>query len=190
MVDADFMKSLCILILAFSLSFPLSAQIYAGAGGKIAFSSDAPLELIQAESNQLKGLIDAEKQTFAFSIPMTSFQGFNSPLQREHFNENYLESELFPKATFSGKLIEKIDFSKDGTHSVRAKGMLDIHGVKQERIIRSEMTIEDGKLLIRSEFTVFLEEHDISIPKIMSQKIAEEIYVVMEGELRMRGLAD
>lgn len=177
---------LLLLLFITLLSNPLPAQIFAGSGGKISFASDAPLELIQAESSELKGLLDAKKQTFAFSIFMSSFEGFNSPLQQEHFNENYLETELFPKATFSGKIIESIDFSKDGTHSVRAKGMLEIHGVKQERIIRSQLTIQGSKVLLKSNFTVFLEEHDITIPKIMSQKIAEEIFVEMEEELEMR----
>lgn len=180
------MRLLLILLSLFLLNSPLSAQIFADSDGKIGFASDAPLELIQAESFKLKGLLDAKNQTFAFTIPMGSFEGFNSPLQKEHFNENYLESEAYPKATFSGKMIEPIDFSQDGVHQIRAKGMLEIHGIKQERIIRSQITIKDSKILLKSSFTVFLEEHDISIPKIMSQKIAEEIYVVMEGELVVR----
>ncbi len=53
---------------------------------------------------------------------MESFQGFNSTLQREHFNENYIESDKYPEARFSGKVIEDIDFSKDGTYIIRAKG--------------------------------------------------------------------
>ncbi|HMQ63788.1 MAG TPA: hypothetical protein PKE06_24100, partial [Flavilitoribacter sp.] len=57
--------------------------------GKISFKSDAPLELIEAASNELKGVIDPGRNGFAFSVNIQSFQGFNSPLQREHFNENY-----------------------------------------------------------------------------------------------------
>ena len=52
---------------------------------------------------------------------MRSFQGFNSPLQKEHFNENYVESDKFPDASFKGKVIEDVDLSKDGTYEVRAK---------------------------------------------------------------------
>lgn len=145
--------------------------------GSAYFKSDAPLELIEAASSQMKGLLDADKRTFAFSIPMSSFKGFNSPLQREHFNENYMESVKYPNATFAGKIIEDTDFSKDGEYTVRAKGKLTVHGVEQERIIKSTMKVKAGKVYIDSQFTVLLKEHNIDIPHIVYQKIAEEISV-------------
>lgn len=83
-----------------------------------------PLELIEARSIELKGLIDPAKQTFAFSVSTNSFEGFNSKLQREHFNENYLESAKYPKSTFTGKIIEKVDFTTNGEHIICAKGKL------------------------------------------------------------------
>ena len=114
---------------------------------------------------------------------MRSFEGFNGPLQKEHFNENYLESLKYPKATFAGKIIEKIDFQKDGTYPVRAKGKLSVHGVEQERIIKSSLEIKGDRLVVRSTFTVPLSDHAISIPKIVHQKIAEEIEVTVEATL-------
>ena len=114
-------------------------QIYKTESGTAYFKSDAPLELIEAKSTQLKGAIDATKRTFAFTIPIKSFEGFNNPLQQEHFAENYLEIDRFPKATFTGKIIEKLDLSKDGKYTVRTKGKLVIHGVTQERIINSRL---------------------------------------------------
>ncbi|MEQ8703654.1 MAG: YceI family protein [Phaeodactylibacter sp.] len=153
------------------------AKLYEVDKGSVYFRSDAPLELIEASSTELKGLINAEERTFAFSVPMSSFEGFNSPLQRVHFNENYMESKQYPNATFSGKIIENIDFTKDGLYTVRAKGRLNVHGVKRERIIRSELQVEEGQIEVRADFTVLLAEHDISIPKIVHQKIAEEIAV-------------
>lgn len=175
-----FLPLLAVLI---SLSFGLlpDAKLYEVKEGTVYFRSDAPLELIEASSNTLKGLIDTEERTFAFSIPISSFEGFNSPLQRVHFNENYMESKLYPNATFSGKIIENIAFSRDGHYTVRAKGQLNVHGVKRERIIRSELKIEKGTLKVYADFTVLLVEHDISIPKIVHQKIAEEIAVNIEA---------
>ena len=163
--------------------FNVEGQIFKTVEGHATFRSDAPLELIQAESNQLKGAIDTQKRTFAFTVRIQSFEGFNSPLQREHFNENYMESQNFPHATFSGKIIEKIDLSSDGDHIIRAKGKLIIHGVQQERIIKSTLEIKDGRLIVKSSFSVLLEEHEIRIPKIVHQKIAKEIIVNIEAEL-------
>ena len=171
---------LLLLLLAGILSFAAKqaeSGIYEIKDGSVYFKSDAPLELIEARSSKLKGLIDVEKQTFAFSVPSESFEGFNSALQREHFNENYIESDKYPKSTFSGKIIEKINLSKDGEYVVRAKGKLTIHGIEQERIIRSTITVKKGAVSIHSAFTVLLQEHNITIPRVVHQKIAEEISV-------------
>jgi hypothetical protein len=151
--------------------------------GSITFRSDAPLEVIKAGSEELKGKLDAGKKLFAFSIKINSFKGFNSALQKEHFNENYLESGKYPDASFSGKIIEEVDFAKDGTHSIRAKGRLNIHGVAQERIIKSELSIKNGQVAIKSNFTVFLADHGIPIPKVVHEKLASEIKVEVNAQL-------
>ena len=159
-----------------SLSFKIPS-IFIASTGTISFKSDARLELIRASSKELKGAIDTDKKTFAFKIRMRSFQGFNSPLQREHFNENYMESETYPEASFAGKIIEDIDFSKPGSYSIRAKGFLFIHGVQQERIIKSELEVKENSIIIHSSFTVLLNDHKILIPKVVSEKLANEIKV-------------
>jgi polyisoprenoid-binding protein YceI len=156
---------------------------FATNNGEIRFSSKAQLELIKAASNKLQGVIDPATNKFAFLVNMQSFQGFNSNLQRNHFNVNYVESEKFPSAKFSGKIIEQVDFSQDNTTEVRAKGELDIHGLKQTRIIKAKITIKGNQLTIESHFTVLLSDHSITIPKIVSQKIATEIEVDINSTL-------
>ena len=155
---------------------------------EMSFTSNAELELIKASSNKVQGLIDPTTSHFAFMVDIISFEGFNSRLQREHFNEKYMESERFPKARFSGKIIEPIDFFSDGSYTVRAKGELDIHGHKQTRIIKSKVTIEKGLLTIESQFLVPLADHDISIPSIVSQKIATEIEVEFKATMASQEL--
>src|ERR1043165_8743752 len=122
-----------LLAIAFwGLGLPALAQqtqLFQVSRGVVRFHSDAPQELIRAASEELKGVIDVRKRTFAFRIPITSFQGFNSPLQREHFNENYMESVRFPEAAFLGKIIEDVDLTKNGAYLVRAKGRLLVHGL-------------------------------------------------------------
>lgn len=174
------------IFLLFSSSlFSLSAQdLYACRDGYVYWVSDAPLELIEAESNNLQGVIREDDRTFAFSLSIMSFDGFNSGLQREHFHENYLETEEYSRATFSGKIIESVDFSRPGSVTVRAKGMLEVHGIEQERIIKANLTIRpDGTIDISSDFTILLADHDISIPRIVFQKIAEEIRVRVRATL-------
>jgi hypothetical protein len=177
-------------ILFFSLltsSFLLAQPgIFMMTSGNIHFKSNAPLEVIEATSNELKGAINASEGTFAFTIDIKSFQGFNSPLQREHFNENYLESRKFPKASFTGKIIEKINFDQDGDYTIRAKGELNVHGIARERIIKSQVKVNNGRLYVTSGFTVLLDEHEIAIPKIVYQKIAEEIQVQVSAEFEKK----
>lgn len=152
----------------------------------LAFISDAPLEVIKAESKELKGVIDPDTRSFAFSVNNHSFQGFNSPLQKEHFNENYLETEKYPVCTYSGKIIDDVDFNKPGTYMVRTKGMMNIKGVGREKIVRSKLIVKENTLELISEFVVLLDDHNIRIPRIVYQKIAPEIQVKLDAVLELQ----
>jgi len=180
-------KVIILLVFLFSLVFGHSQEsksnIYRTETGHVTFVSDAPLELIAAESYELKGAVDPDKLTFAFQLNVKTLKGFNTPLQQEHFYENYIESEKFPVATFSGKIIEKVDFKVTGSIPIRAKGILKIHGVEQERIINCNLNIKPDSFHVTSEFIVPLADHNITIPKLVYQKIAEEIKVTIDAEL-------
>lgn len=167
-------------------AFRPAPVVFSGSNGRIHIRSDAPLELINAESDALSGSLDAEKKTFAFRVKIRTFLGFNSELQREHFNENYMESDEFSEATFSGKIVESVDLTADGKYVVRAKGILSIHGVEQQRILQSNITVREGKLHAESEFTVQLSDYNIKVPKVVHQKIAEviDVRVVMDMTTR------
>jgi hypothetical protein len=161
-------------------------NIFSCSNGKISFSSNSALELINAESNELRGAMDLSKRTFAFTVKITSFYGFNAELQREHFNENYMESEKFPEAIFKGKIIEEIDFSNETIYHVRAKGTLTIHGVEQERIIKVTLTVKGSTVTAEAQFPVLLSEHNITIPKVVHEKIASEVMVDVNAVLEKR----
>jgi hypothetical protein len=173
---------LCLVLFSMMATIEVQAQLptYRAETGEVQFRSEAPLEIIEAKSKALRGAINPNENTFAFTIEINSFDGFNSALQRVHFNENYLESPTYPRATFSGKIIEKIDWNQEGQHEIRAKGLLNIHGQEKERIIRSELEIRPNELYVKSAFSLMLADHNITIPKIVSQKIAEEIFIDIE----------
>jgi hypothetical protein len=158
----------------------IGQSLYKSNNGTIQFYSYAAQEIIKAQSNHLAGIIKVADKTFAFAVNMESFEGFNSSLQREHFNEKYLESEKYPVAKFTGKIIEDVNFSAEGTYDVRAKGVLNIHNVEQERIIKSTITIFKGTIAIKARFNVFLNDHNIRVPKVVHEKIASEIDVYVE----------
>jgi len=175
------------LILVFILICELTfSQLYQVDKSSVKFISDAPLELIQAESNKLTGLLNIDDRAFAFSLPMRSMQGFNSKLQQTHFNENYIETDKFPNAVFEGKIIEELDFTKPGKYKVRGKGKFSVHGAKQERIIRCTIEVKANQINIRSSFSVLLADHDIKIPSVVAQKITEEVEVQLNCVLVKR----
>ncbi|HMU09363.1 MAG TPA: YceI family protein [Ferruginibacter sp.] len=178
-------KNACIFIcVLFTTGFSQSPApaIYVIKKGQVSFHSNAKLELIKASSSQLKGIIDVERRTFAFSVSIKSFDGFNGPLQKEHFNENYMESDKYPAASFSGRIIEEDDFTKDGTYNLRAKGKFSIHGVEQERILQGDITMKNGVMKLVCMFTVLLSEHEIKIPRIVHEKLASEIDITVTAE--------
>ncbi len=166
-----------ILIYTFCLfsfaSLELKAQSkFITESGVISFTSNAELELIKANSDKVRGLINTTNNQFAFTLDVKTFKGFNNELQREHFLDKYLEVHKFPTADFTGKIIEQIDFSTDGLYEVRAKGELNIHGQKQTRIIKGNIIIKNGVVKLDCNFTIPLSDHNIDIPSIVNRKIA------------------
>lgn len=152
--------------------------------GKITFISSAPQERITATSNKLVGLLDPKELSFAFVVDINSFDGFNSPLQRIHFNENYMETSKYPKSRFYGRLIENISIDEVDDVQIRAKGYLEIHGIRKERILQVILKRKNGILYFTSDFTLSLADYKISIPRIVHQKLSDQIEVHVQGTIR------
>jgi hypothetical protein len=164
-------------------SFQDKGSVYTCRNGQAGFLSDAPLEIIKASSKNLAGAINISDRSFSFLVPTKTFEGFNSSLQKTHFNEDYMETDKYPNSTFKGKIIEEVDLSVPGTYKVRAKGKMYIHGVENDRIVRCDLIVSEKKIDVTAAFTVFLADHNISIPSILNQKIAEEIKVEISFSL-------
>ena len=172
------MKQLIIVTLFYSLSFisPAKAQLYSVKNSEFGFFSKALLEDIEAVNTKASSIINTANGELAVRIPIVEFQ-FSNKLMQKHFNENYLESEKFPNATFKGKINEAINFTKAGTYEVSATGILSIHGINQERTIKGKLTISEGLINLNTRFDVLLIDHKINIPKLVFKKIAEKIAV-------------
>ncbi len=159
-----------------------SAQrdLYALKKSVVDFVSDAPMERITASNTSASGILDIKDREFVVRIPMRSFKGFNSPLQQEHFNENYVESNVHPNALFEGRIIETTDLSVPGTYSVRAKGRFTVHGIARERNIPCTIVSAPGGLRVTGQFDVPLSEHGINIPRVVQQKLAATVQVKVD----------
>jgi len=169
-----------ILLISTFIAFGVTAQPYykSNQSNIISFYSKAPLEDIQAVNKDATSIIDIPTRNVAFKVPIKSFQ-FKNGLMQEHFNENYLHSDKYPEATFTGKIIEYIDLKKPGVYEVTVTGKLTIHGVTQNRTINGKITIENETANIDCKFDVYLKDHQITIPKMVVKKIAEKIEVTI-----------
>ena len=179
------MKIKQITILAFALlisASTINAQKYFSKTGGISFSSKTPLEDIEAESHTASTVIDMESGRIQWAVLIKSFE-FEKALMQEHFNENYMESNTFPKAKFKGKIEDhtKLDLTKDGETTVVVSGELTIHGVTQTISTDAVFTVKDGKIIGKSELVVAVADYGIEIPSVVRNNIAKEITIKIQA---------
>ena len=168
------------------LALLLLVPLWAGAQGEfttrhgqVRFNASTPLEDIEAENIEVNAILRPEDRAFGVVMLISEFV-FPRKLMQEHFNENYLESERFPKATFTGTL-EGAAFPGPGSESeYQVTGVITIHGVSQQLIVRARILGEEGGYRLRSSFKIRPEDHDIKIPKLLFSKIAEEVWVEVD----------
>ncbi|MGB0888503.1 MAG: YceI family protein [Vicingaceae bacterium] len=172
------MKKITFIILFLAVTVGYSQDLYKAVGGEISFFSETPMENIDAVNKDVKALINTKTGEVAFIGTNVGFH-FEKPLMEEHFNENYMESDKYKVSVFKGKVQEKIDYSANGEHKVTVKGTLNVHGVEKEREIAGTITIADGKITVKSEFDIKVEDHKIKIPKLVVKNIAETIKVTV-----------
>jgi len=172
-------KYILLLVLLGVLQLVNAQELFKATSGKISFFSETPMENIDATNEMVKALINPKNNEVAFITTIVGFR-FKKSLMEEHFNENYMESDKYKTAMFKGKIQEEIDYTKDGEYEVTAKGVLNIHGVDQEREIKGKLIIKDGKVELITDFDVQLKDHDIDIPKIVVKKIAESVNVKVD----------
>ena len=165
-----------LLLIGLLISSKSFGQLYSTQTGETSFFSETPIENINALNKTVGAIINTATNEIVVSMKMSAFE-FPNKLMQEHFNENYMESEKFPMGTFKGRIIEPIDYTKNGIYDVTAKGQLNIHGVTLPRDLKGKLIIENQKISLISNFDVKLSDHKIDIPKIVFAKIAEVISV-------------
>jgi len=179
------MKRFALLFSLLVIGFTqLEAQKYFTRDGKITFSSDTPIEKIEAHNQKATCVLNAADGRMEFAVLIKAFQ-FEKALMQEHFNENYMESGTYPKAVFKGQIsdIEAVDFSKDGTYEVTVAGEMTIHGLKQPVSTAGTLVVKDGKLSAEATFEVKPEDYGIKIPSVVRKNIAEIVQVMVAVDL-------
>ncbi|HVF81370.1 MAG TPA: YceI family protein [Flavisolibacter sp.] len=152
--------------------------------GKIEFYSKATMEDIEAKNKTVTAVLDAKTGALQFSVQMKGFE-FAKALMQQHFNENYVESDKFPKAEFKGALTNNssVNYTKDGTYAVTVKGKMTLHGVTKDVEAPGTIKVEGGKLEGKSTFNLQLSDYKISIPAVVKEKISNNIRIVVDTRL-------
>lgn len=158
----------------------LQAQKYFTKNGNISFFSKTDMENIKANNNQVMSVLNQQTGDLQFSVIIKSFH-FEKALMEEHFNENYLESDKFPKSSFKGNItdISTVNFTKDGTYPVNVSGDLTMHGVTNKTTAKGSIVIAGGKITGKSVFIVTLADYKIAVPKLVENKISKTIEVTV-----------
>ena len=159
----------------FLVSFTNAQERFLTKKGMISFFSETPIENIEAQNNQVLSIVDASSGKMAIAILMKSFM-FKKALMQEHFNENYVESDKYPKATFKGDIIG-FDNITTSEITLAIKGNLTIHGKTKEITIEAVTKKTDEVIQMTGNFFINLSDFDVKIPSVVQNNISEKIKV-------------
>lgn len=177
------MKRSLIVFLFTVVTISLPAQKYMTKNGFIGFYSHTPMEDIKGDNNQVASIFDVSTGDLVFQVLIKSFH-FERALLEEHFNENYMESEKYPKSSFKGKIanLTSVDLKKNGIYNVTAEGDLTIRDVTKKVSVTGTLEVLAGGLNASAKFNITPEDYHITIPGVVREKIARnlEVTVVMK----------
>ena len=180
-----FKKNLLVIVSLLFFSTIINAQDkYFTKSGKIEFFSKASIEDIEAKNKTAAAVLDTKTGALQFSVLMKGFE-FEKALMQEHFNDNYVESDKFPKAEFKGSIVNNgsINYAKDGSYNVKVKGQFTLHGVTKTIEAPGTIKVDDGKIETASTFNIKLSDYGIKIPAVVKEKISNNIKIVVDCKL-------
>lgn len=148
----------------------------------ILFFSKATIEDIAAKNEKSMAMLDMTSGDVAFSVPVKEFV-FEKSLMQEHFNEKYMETEKYPKATFQGKL-QGLTAGAVGMQAVRAQGKLTLHGVTRDVDVPGTVEVKEDRVTMSAKFVVTLEDYNVKRPQVLWKNIAESVEVSVDFTLK------
>ena len=173
---------LLFLFISVGIHFAKAQENYKTSSGQVEFNASTPLEDIKAVNRNVNALLK-DTGDLAVVLLIREFD-FRRKLMQEHFNENYLESDTFPKSYFLGK-IEDVDSQSlgDTPETISISGKLSLHGVTKSVTVPGSITIKNGKINLESRFIIRPEDYKVEIPTLMFKKIAREVEVSFSFQL-------
>jgi YceI-like domain len=174
------MKKSALLLLTLFIFFSASAQKYMTKTGSIGFFSHTPVEDIKADNNQVASVLDLATGEIVFQVLIKSFH-FEKALMEEHFNENYMDSEKFPRSAFRGKITgyTPATLSKPGKYELGVEGDLTIRDVTKKVSAKGTFVVAAGEITAESKFDIAPEDYKIEIPGVVREKIAKSLAITV-----------
>jgi len=169
-------KITCLTLTLLIIAAVGHTQLYFTTTGFAGFYSKTSLEDIKAENNQVYAVVDVTKKSLAFSMLLNGFV-FTKELMQEHFNENYVESDKYPKATFTGAYTDDVDLTKNQEVTVHVTGTITMHGASKAFATTATLHLSNGVLTGTAMFQLVPSDFNISIPGLVKDKIAQKIDV-------------
>lgn len=146
----------------------------------ITFVSAAPMEKISSKNSQVNCILNTQTNDLAFKVVVKSFE-FEKQAMADHFNDDYLQSDKFPNATFEGKIANTIDYSKNGKFDITVDGKLTIHGVTKALKQKGTIEIKNGKITAKSTFSILLSDYGITVPNDYLKKISNTVELKIDA---------
>jgi hypothetical protein len=167
--------SCCFIFMAAAL---MAQDKYFTKSGSIHFVSKGAIETIQANHRSVTCVLDSKTGAVQFAVLMKGFE-FKKALMQEHFNENYVESDKYPKAEFRGQIVNnsEIAYTKDGVYNAHVKGKLTLHGETKDVEADGKVTVKGGRLLANSDFTIQMSDYNITIPKLVKENMSNTVTI-------------
>ncbi len=181
-------QSVFLFIMLLCMAFNMKAQgKYLDKKGTILFEASQELfEPVKAKSESVTAIINTETAEIAVLALMKSFR-FPNSLMEEHFNENYIESEKHPKATFRGKLQNfSLKNLEETVKEIPVEGTLIIRGKEKKVSTKLSIKKKNDTISLEGTFSVKPEDFDIKIPSIVKNKIAKEINISLQFNFRKK----
>ena len=173
------MKRLLIILLLSCIQLSLTGQnTYFTRTGHIYFISETDIINIDANNYQAASFLDIETGKVQVAVLIKSFE-FSLATAKEHFNESYMESDKYPKATFKGNLIDfkSIRLEPDKTHQLKVQGDITIRGITKTIDAPVELYFQNEFIIAKSELRLSIDDFNIKVPKVVEHRVAKEIIV-------------
>jgi polyisoprenoid-binding protein YceI len=182
------MKKFFSLVIVCCVALTASAQKkYFTKKAKVSFYAESPAEKIEAHNSRGTSVMDASTGALEFSVLISGFE-FEKAKMQEHFNESYLESAKFPKATFKGKITDMtaVDLKKDGDYTVTVEGDLTIHGKTKKISTKATISVKGGKISASCTFSILLKDYDVKPASGMGEDVKLVVKVAEYEELKKK----